>query len=101
MVYDKLLERYADELGVVDGVPIAPYADLTEKLRLPEVGTINWNESHLVDLDEGNDAEEEPIDWDDIVMSIGAEIVLGIRLKIKSELHYTWCASQSTPVCPS
>lgn len=96
MVYEKLLERYAEELGVVEGVPIAPYADLTEKLRLPDVGTIDWYESHLVDLDEGNDAEEEPIDWDDIVMSIGAEVVLGVRLKIKSELNYTWYTSRST-----
>ncbi|KAF3916990.1 hypothetical protein ABW21_db0202076 [Orbilia brochopaga] len=90
MVSERLVERYEEELGVVDGEVVAPYGDTTEKLRLPEIAGIEWTDSHLVDLDDGDDAEEEAIDWDDIVMGIAAEIVKDIRKQVKDRLGYTW-----------
>lgn len=90
MVYERLIDKYKEELSVVDGVPIAPYADQTERLPLPEVGIIDWNGSHLIDLDAGTYSEEEPLDWDDVAMGIGAQIMADIRKKVYDQLKYTW-----------
>ncbi|KAF3928071.1 hypothetical protein AA313_de0202520 [Arthrobotrys entomopaga] len=92
MVFERLLERYDEELGVVDSEVVAPYGDTTEKLRLPEVPGVEWSDSHLVDLDDGEEAEEEPLDWDDIVMGIAADIVQDIRRQVKERLGYTCSA---------
>ncbi|KAK6336181.1 DNA-directed DNA polymerase eta rad30 [Orbilia brochopaga] len=92
MVYERLIERYEEELGVVDGEIVAPYGDTTEKLRLPEVASVEWTDSHLVDLDDGEDAEEEAIDWDDIAMGLAAEIVSDIRKQVRDRLRYTCSA---------
>ncbi|EPS37518.1 hypothetical protein H072_8789 [Dactylellina haptotyla CBS 200.50] len=92
MVFERLMERYDEELGVVDGEVVAPYGDTTEKLRLPELAGVDWTDSHLIDLDEGEDAEEEPVDWDDVVMGIAAEIVKDVRRQVKERLGYTCSA---------
>ncbi|KAF3919844.1 hypothetical protein ABW20_dc0110586 [Dactylellina cionopaga] len=92
MVFERLVEKYDEELGVVDGEVVAPYGDTTEKLRLPEVAGVEWNDSHLIDLDEGEEAEEEPVDWDDIAMGIAAEIVQDIRQQVRDRLGYTCSA---------
>ncbi|KAF3940361.1 hypothetical protein ABW19_dt0202327 [Dactylella cylindrospora] len=92
MVFERLLERYEEELGVVGGEVVAPYGDTTEKMRLPDVPGVEWGESHLIDLDDGEEAEEDPVDWDDIAMGIAAEIVRDIRKEVRDRLGYTCSA---------
>ncbi|KAF3316385.1 DNA-directed DNA polymerase eta rad30 [Orbilia oligospora] len=95
LVFGKLLERFEEELGVVDGEIVPPYGDTTERLRMPEVAGVEWGDSHLVDLDDGEEGEEEPIDWDDIIMGIAAEIVADIRGEVRRRLGYTCSAGIS------
>ncbi|EWC44539.1 hypothetical protein DRE_06711 [Drechslerella stenobrocha 248] len=92
MVFERLVKRHDEELGVIDGELVAPYGDTTEKLRLPEVAAVDWADSHLVDLDGGEDAEEDAIDWDDIAIGIAAEIVRDIRQQVRDKLGYTCSA---------
>ncbi|KAK6532764.1 DNA-directed DNA polymerase eta rad30 [Arthrobotrys megalospora] len=92
LVFEKLLERYEEELGVVGGEIVPPYGDTTERLRMPEVAGVEWGESHLVDLDDGEEGEEEPVDWDDIIVGIAAEIVADIRGEVRRRLGYTCSA---------
>ncbi|KAF3168894.1 DNA-directed DNA polymerase eta rad30 [Orbilia oligospora] len=95
LVFGKLLERFEEELGVVDGEIVPPYGDTTERLRMPEVAGVEWGDSHLIDLDDGEEGEEEPIDWDDIIMGIAAEIVADIRGEVRRRLGYTCSAGIS------
>ncbi|KAF3193285.1 DNA-directed DNA polymerase eta rad30 [Orbilia oligospora] len=95
LVFGKLLERFEEELGVVDGEIVPPYGDTTERLRMPEVAGVEWGRSHLVDLDDGEEGEEEPIDWDDIIMGIAAEIIADIRGEVRRRLGYTCSAGIS------
>lgn len=90
LVYQRLVNRYPDELGVVDGEVVPPYGDTTEKLRLPEIAGVEWGESHLIDLDGGDTAEEDDVDWDDVIMGIAGEIVKEIRSAVRERLGYTW-----------
>ncbi|KAK6505737.1 DNA-directed DNA polymerase eta rad30 [Arthrobotrys musiformis] len=95
LVFERLVERYEEELGVVDGEVVLPYGDSTERLRMPEVAGVEWGDSHLVDLDDGEEGEEEPVDWDDIAIGIAAEIVADVRAEVRRRLGYTCSAGIS------
>ncbi|KAA8907463.1 DNA polymerase eta-like protein [Sphaerosporella brunnea] len=60
-----------------------------ELLPLPEVKELEWSGSHLVPAKEG---EEGEIDWDDIAMSIGADIIKNLRSAVYEQLGYTCSA---------
>ncbi|RVD84650.1 uncharacterized protein DFL_006387 [Arthrobotrys flagrans] len=92
LVFKKLVERFEEGLGVIDGEIVPPYGDTTESLRMPEVAGVEWGDSHLVDLDDGGEGEEEPVDWDDIIMGVAAEIVADIRGEVRRRLGYTCSA---------
>ncbi|GAM89144.1 hypothetical protein ANO11243_071790 [Dothideomycetidae sp. 11243] len=80
-----LLERYPMLSGP------APYDDPTELLPRPPTTAIDWDTDALVDLDSTETEDDDP-DWDDVVMSIGSEIVRGVRGHIFERLKYTCSA---------
>jgi DNA polymerase eta len=84
-VHATLLRRFPELAGP------APYDDPTERLPLPSVGVLDWRADALVDLDEETEMEGW-VDWDDVVMLIGSEIVRDIRAEIRRELGYTCSA---------
>ena len=84
-VHSILLERYP-ELSQP-----APYDDPTEKLPRPPTTALDWDTDALVDLDATETEDDDP-DWDDIVVSIGSEIVRGVRAAVREQLKYTCSA---------
>ncbi|PKS12052.1 hypothetical protein jhhlp_001348 [Lomentospora prolificans] len=64
-----------------------PGADLSRNLPPPPVTALDWNSDHLVALDEAEEARDP--DWDDVVLSIGADIVRDVRARVRERLHYT------------
>ncbi|MCJ1356843.1 MAG: DNA-directed DNA polymerase eta rad30 [Icmadophila ericetorum] len=84
-VHSILLERYPE----LDGP--APYDDLTENLPRPPTTVIDWDTDALIDLDNTETEDDDP-DWDDIVMSIGSEIIRRVRAAIRERLKYTCSA---------
>lgn len=84
-VHSTLLERYPE----LDGP--APYDDPTENLPRPPTTAIDWDTDALIDLDCTETEDDDP-DWDDVVMSIGSEIIRGVRAAIRERLKYTCSA---------
>ena len=84
-IHSILLERYPELSGP------APYDDPTENLPRPPTTALDWDTDALVDLDTTETEDDDP-DWDDIVMSIGSEIVRSVRAAIRKELKYTCSA---------
>jgi len=81
-VHSVLQERYPD----LKNPP--PYDDPSEALPWPSTSVIDWNADALVDLDAEQTEEDDP-DWDDICLSIAAEIVRQVRAAIRDKLKYT------------
>ncbi|KAF2673775.1 DNA polymerase eta [Microthyrium microscopicum] len=81
-IHSILLERYPELAR------LPPYDDLTENLPWPSQSTINWEADALVDL-EAEELESDDPDWDDICLSIGAEIIRHVRKGVWDALHYT------------
>jgi DNA polymerase eta len=44
----------------------------------------------------GDKSEEEPSDWDDVIMSIASEMIRGIRMEVDEKLGYTCSAGIAT-----
>jgi len=84
-VKQKLLDRYP-ELRLPP-----PYNDTS--YRLPTAPTITYSSElgAIVPLSEG-ESEEEAGDWDDVIMSIAAEIIGDIRREVEEKLGYTCSA---------
>jgi DNA polymerase eta len=86
-IYERLIEEY-------------PYLreedrELEEKyLPMPPKMKLEWYGSHLVEKDKlpDEEEEEEDVDWDDVVMSMGAQIVADARRKVFERLGYTCSA---------
>lgn len=84
MVHARLLALYPDLV-----LP-PPYSDPTENLPLPPQDVeLNWGGSHLLERGEEYDGI---VDWDDVGMSIAAEIVNKVRGEVKEKLGYTCSA---------
>ncbi|KAF8463844.1 hypothetical protein BDZ91DRAFT_764383 [Kalaharituber pfeilii] len=91
MVYDRLVARYPDLLGEKRA---PPYGDPSSQMPLPpspDGDGLDWHGSTLVPLDEGAD-ELANLDWGDVALSIGAEIVKEIRTQVREKLRYTCSA---------
>lgn len=114
MVWEKVVQRYKEVLGVL------PQSGVTEQLPLPPENTVQWSRSSLVELgggveevedgdsacpsdeqcrenkqDQANEVArpmKEPMDWDDVCLAVGAEIVAEIRREVRQELKYTCSA---------
>ena len=84
-IHSILLERYPELSGP------APYDDPSENLPRPPTTALDWDTDALVDLDTAETEDDDP-DWDDIVMSIGSEVVRSVRAAIRKELKYTCSA---------
>lgn len=78
------------------GVLLARYPELStpgdpsERLPAPSVSALDWAADHLIPLSDDEEALDP--DWDDIAVSIGAEIVRDLRAVIRSRLGYTCSA---------
>ena len=86
-VYQLLLEKYPE---LVRGIN---RGDTDERLPMPNISFLDWNEDSIVEI--GIEAEEQPIDWDDVALNIGAEIVRNIRAGILDKFKYTCSAGIS------
>src|ERR1700760_3916598 len=64
-----------------------PYDDQTEYLPWPSTTALDWNTDALVDLDSEESEENDP-DWDDVCLSIAAEIVRHVRKTVRERLKY-------------
>lgn len=82
-IYEIVMQRYP-ELQMPP-----PYDDPLEKLPMPS-GAATWLGT-LIPLGEGEN-EEDVADWDDIALSIGAELVNEMRQKLRQELGFTCSA---------
>ncbi|KAK1474179.1 DNA polymerase Eta [Colletotrichum tamarilloi] len=86
-VYQVLTERFPG-LGSLRDNP-------EETLPLPPVDTpLDWKSDKVMDLPNARDTEYI-LDWDDVVLSIGASIIRNIRKEIKAELELTTSAGIS------
>jgi DNA polymerase eta len=82
-VYDLLIRRYP-EISSLD-------TKRSGHLPISDVSSMDW--AHDTLYPEGRDvAQHEPLDWDDVVLNIGAEIVRDIRKAILEQLNYTCSA---------
>lgn len=81
-VHAVLLERFP-ELA-------QPASDHSELLPAPSVAALNWTTDHLVPLSEEEEVQDP--DWDDVALSIGAEIARDVRAAIRGRLGYTCSA---------
>lgn len=80
-VYGVLLSRYPE---------LSSPGDPSERLPAPSVSALDWAADHLIPLSDDEEARDP--DWDDIALSIGAEIVRDTRAAIRSRLGYTCSA---------
>lgn len=64
-----------------------PGTDPSEGLPPPPVTALDWHSDCLVPLDEAEEVKDP--DWDDVALSIGADIVRDIRARVWEKLHYT------------
>ena len=85
LVKQRLLERYP-ELTLPP-----PYNDNTYPLPPAPSVTFSDELGAIVPLDDGY-SEEDPVDWDDVVMYLAAEMILEIRREVESTLGYTCSA---------
>ena len=84
-VKQKLLERYP-ELSLPP-----PYNDTSYRLPPAPSVTFKDEDGAVVPLSEGG-SEEDPGDWDDVVMHIAAELIRDIRREVEEKLGYTCSA---------
>ncbi|WQF89238.1 Putative UmuC domain, DNA polymerase, Y-family, little finger domain, DNA/RNA polymerase superfamily [Colletotrichum destructivum] len=85
-VYRTLLDRFPD---------ITSDTISTQKLPLPAVqNPLNWQTDRVMNPPERGDHGESP-DWDDVALSVGADIVRNIREHIKQRLRLTTSAGVS------
>lgn len=104
-------ERVRERFGALLGSP--PYGDPTERMPLPKQ-EVDWSGSTLVEVDDpegrkegdggsdtGGDKDRErerdgeeraALDWSDVCLAIGAEIVSEIRKEVREKLKYTCSA---------
>jgi DNA polymerase eta len=81
----KLLERYP-ELSLPP-----PYNDASYPLPPAPSITFSDESGAIVPLSEGH-SEEEPTDWDDVVMYLAAEMIQKTRREVEEKLGYTCSA---------
>ncbi|KAI5808383.1 hypothetical protein BZA77DRAFT_333019 [Pyronema omphalodes] len=86
-IYDRLIEEYP-YLREEDREMEEKYLPMPPKMKL------EWYGSHLVEKDKlpDDEEEEEDVDWDDVVMSMGAQIVADARRKVFERVGYTCSA---------
>ncbi|KAK6216897.1 sister chromatid cohesion protein Eso1 [Colletotrichum tabaci] len=85
-VYRTLVERFPDITS--DNIS-------TQRLPLPAVqNPLNWQTDKVMNPPEWGDHGESP-DWDDVALSVGADIVRNIREHIKQRLRLTTSAGVS------
>jgi DNA polymerase eta len=84
-VHSILLLRYPELAG------LPPYDDPSELLPWPSQSAIDWAADNVIDLDMEESEIDDP-DWDDICLSIGAEIARDIRKAVWDTLKYTCSA---------
>lgn len=85
-VYNTLLERYP-ELRAHD----ANAGVLDSRLPLPPSSLLDWKTDRLTDAS-SLDQEAVQLDWDDVALNIGSEIVRSLRAEIYDHLQYTCSA---------
>jgi DNA polymerase eta len=85
LVKKKLLERYPKLC-----LP-PPYNDSSYPLPSAPSFTFSDENGAIVPLSKG-ESEEDPVDWDDIIMSLAAEIIRDIRKEVEEKLGYTCSA---------
>jgi DNA polymerase eta len=85
LVRDKLLERYP-ELSLPP-----PYND--NSYPLPPAPSVTFSDElgAIVPLSDGH-SEEDPVDWDDVVMYLAAEMIREVRKEVEEKLGYTCSA---------
>lgn len=64
---------------------------LDSPLPRPWSEVLDWHESHVVST-EALDEDAETLEWDDVALSIGAELVQSLRDEIYKHLRYTCSA---------
>jgi DNA polymerase eta len=84
-IKQKLLERYPELM------PSTPYNDTSYQLPVAPTITFPTELGAVVPLSEG-ESEEEGGDWDDVIMSIGAEMIRDIRREVEEKLGYSCSA---------
>ncbi|KAK3943986.1 hypothetical protein QBC46DRAFT_252917 [Diplogelasinospora grovesii] len=83
-VHAVLMQRFPE----LSGPP--PSDDPDERLPMPSVLGLHWQDDLLVGIDDGETtAELEDPDWDDVAMNIGSEIMRGLRTEVRRRLGYT------------
>lgn len=80
-VHEILLQRYP-ELAQKD-------ASLDEPLPLPPSSVLDWEDTAV---EQSPDDTPPSLDWDDVCLHLGSELVRSIRIAIFSQLHYTCSA---------
>lgn len=83
-------EMYLDLSAPVHSILLEQYPELAattdsedDELPLPQVTHLDWSEDNVTN------GEVHQIDWDDIAIKIGADIVRGLRQNIYNKLGYT------------
>jgi DNA polymerase eta len=84
-VHSILLDRYPELAR------LPPYDDPSEFLPWPSESIINWTADNLIDLNTEESEVDDP-DWDDISLSIAAEVARDLRKAVWDTLHYTCSA---------
>jgi len=85
VVKEKLIERYP-ELGLPP-----PYNDMSYALPAAPSAIFSEDLGAIVPLSEG-ESEEDPVDWDDVIMFLAAEIIKECRKEVETKLGYTCSA---------
>jgi len=85
LIKARLLERYP-ELTLPP-----PYNDNSYPLPPAPAVTFSDELGAVVPLSDGH-SEEDPVDWDDVIMFLAAELILEIRREVEETLGYTCSA---------
>ena len=83
-VHNVLLDRYPE---------LRPNQDIALDAPLPSPPSevLEWHDARLIE-DIDADARPEALDWHDVALNIGSEVVASLRARIFDELHYTCSA---------
>lgn len=92
-------EIFLDLSAQVHGVLIERYPQLLVKknealdspLPRPWFEVLDWHDSRLV-CTEASQEDAEPVEWDDVALNVGAELVRSLRNQIYKHLRYTCSA---------